>query len=97
MAGVEVRPEQRGRTVNELPCSTWALRSVIATQIQTAGRTWTSVSRQLVTSSRSPSNNSANAPTANASGANTRRDRLSRSTASSILASSPASMARIAR
>ena len=38
-------------TWKDLPCSTWALRSYVASQIHIAGRIWTSVSRQLVKSS----------------------------------------------
>ena len=91
MIGISTGPRS---TLKELPCSTCALRSAIATQIQTAGRIWTSVRRQLDTSSLSPSNSSAKAPTANASGENTRRERLRRRTASSILASSLSSIAR---
>ena len=60
-------------TLNELPCSTWALRSAIATQTQTAGGICTSRSRRFEMSSFRPSKSSAKAPTANTSGANTRR------------------------
>ena len=60
----------------------------MASQIHIAGRTVTSVSRQLDTSSLSPSNSSTNALTASASGAKMRRDRLRRRIASSIFASS---------
>ena len=81
-------------TLNSLPRRTCALRSAIATQIQIAGSSCTSVRRQFETSSLRPSNSRAKAPTANASGANTRRERLRRRTASSILASSLSSMAR---
>ena len=81
-------------TVKDLSCSVCALRSIIASQIHIAGRICTSVSRQLVTSSLSPLNSITNAPTANASGANTRRVLLRRRIASSILASSLSWMAR---
>jgi hypothetical protein len=59
-------------TWKDLPCSTCALRSAIASQIQIAGRSCTSVSRQFLTSSRRPLKSSAHAPIANASGANAR-------------------------
>ena len=81
-------------TLNDLPCRVCALRSNIASQIHIAGRICTSVSRQLDTSSLSPSYSITNALIANASGANTRRERLSRRIASSTLASSFSSIAR---
>ena len=81
-------------TLNDLPCRVCALRSNIASQIHIAGRICTSVSRQLDTSSLSPSNSITNALIANASGANTRRERLSRRIASSTFASSFSSIAR---
>ena len=81
-------------TLNDLPCRVWALRSNIASQIHIAGRICTSVSRQLDTSSLRPVNSITNALIANASGANTRRERLSRRIASSTLASSFSSIAR---
>ena len=62
--------------------------SNIASQINIAGSTCTSVSRQLEMSSRTPSNSSTTALMASASGAKMRRERLSRSTAASICASS---------
>ena len=51
--------------------------------------------RQLDTSSLSPSKSKEKAPIANASGENARRERLRRRTASSILASSLCSIARM--
>ena len=53
------------------------------------------MSRQLKTSSFTPSKSITNAPTANASGANIRRDWLSARTASSTIRSSPSRIARI--
>ncbi|MGN6872356.1 MAG: hypothetical protein ACTHMY_28535 [Solirubrobacteraceae bacterium] len=79
---------------NDLPWSTWNLRSSIASQIHIAGRICTSISRQFVTTSRSPLNSSTNALTAKASGAKARCDPLSRRTARSIEASSLSSIAR---
>jgi hypothetical protein len=73
---------------NDLPWSTWALRSNIASQIHIAGSTCTRVRRQLDNSSRSPPNSSMNAPTATASGASARCERLRRRIAASIFASS---------
>ena len=81
-------------TLNDLPCRVCALRSNIASQIHIAGRISTSVSRQLDTSSLRPWYSITNAPIANASGANTRRELLSRRIASSTLASSFSSIAR---
>ena len=89
--GIRTGPQS---TVKDLPWSTCALRSNIASQIHIAGRICTSVSRQLVTSSLSPLNSMAKAPMAKASGAYTRRDSLRRRIASSILASSLSWMAR---
>ena len=57
------------RTRNVLPCSTCALRSIIASQIHIAGRISISMRRQFENSSRSPVNSMANAPTRKASGA----------------------------
>ena len=56
-------------TSNSLPRRTCAFRSHVAAQIHMAGRIWTSISRQFVTSRRSPSKSMTNAPTARASGA----------------------------
>ena len=49
-------------TWKESPRSTWAFRSSMASQIHIAGSTWTRVSRQLVTSSFTPSNSITTAP-----------------------------------
>ena len=65
----------------------------MASQIQIAGRSCTSIRRQLDTSSLSPSKRRAKAPIAKARGANTRRERLRRRMASSIFASSLSSIA----
>ena len=59
-------------TWKDFPCRRWAFRSNMATQIHIAGRIWTSVNRQLVTSNLTPSNNMAIAPTTKASGAKMR-------------------------
>ena len=54
---------------NSLPCRTCAFKSRVAAQIHMAGKIWTSISRQFVTSRRSPLNSMTNALTARASGA----------------------------
>ena len=89
--GIRIGPRS---TWNERPCSTCSLRSNMASQIHIAGRIWTSISRQWDTIRRSASNSSTKAPTARASGAKMRRERLRRSTASSMRASSFSSIAR---
>ena len=73
---------------NCFPCSTWSLMSSIATQIHMAGRTCTSVNRQLVKRSLSPWKSMRKAPTIMASGASQRRERLKERTASSTAFSS---------
>ena len=55
----------------------------MAAQIHIAGSTWIRVSRQLVSSSFTPSKSIAKAPTARARGASQGRARLSRKTISS--------------
>ena len=82
-------------TRKDFPRSTRAFRSSMASHIDIAGSTWTRVSRQLVTSSFTPSNSITNAPTPRASGANSRRDRLSWRIACSTAASSLSRTARI--
>ena len=69
----------------------------MAAQIHMAGSTWINVSRQLENSSFTPSNRMMTAPTASARGANSRRERLSRRTASSTVASSLSRTARASR
>ena len=65
----------------------------MAAQIHIAGSTWIRVSRQLVSSSFTPSKSIAKAPTAKASGASHGRARLSRSTISFTVAWSLSLMA----
>ena len=69
----------------------------MAAQIHIAGSTWIKVIRQFVNSSFTPSKSIANAPTARASGANSRREALSRRTASSTTSKSLSRMARTSR
>ena len=77
----------------EAPAITWTFRSNMAAQIHIAGSTCTSVRRQFVTTSLSPSNNMAKEPTTNARGASQRCDRLTSRTNCSTLVSSASPIA----
>src|SRR5215472_55333 len=83
--------------VNSLPCRTCAFRSKVAAQIHIAGRAWTSISRQFVTSRRSPLNSITNAPTARARGAKILLVLTSSRTAFSTLCSSFSRIAAMSR
>lgn len=84
-SGIRIGPRITWR---DRPCNACALRSSMASQIHIAGRICTSISRQCITTSRSPSNSSTKALTTKASGAKARCEPLSRRTARSIDASS---------
>ena len=51
-SGIRIGPRS---TWNDLPCRACAFQSSIASQIHTAGRIWTSVSRQFENRSLTPS------------------------------------------